>query len=143
MSVVSKCDLCGKVEGRGVSFSERPLSVRLKNHKGHSYNIYAAVWIEHDADTQLAKKFLENDGETVERVFKNAVKAGVIGPASSGAAIKVDQQGGVSLSSTKGATTQDVIYPSLKNPAPMVCDKCRRIMMKYVQSYGQEETVEF
>ena len=143
MSLVQKCDICGKNEGRDVKFGDRPLSVRLNNHRGQKYNVYAMVWVECDADTQLARKFLENDGEVTEKVFRKAVKAGIIGPAASGAAIKVDQQGNVTLASNKQVSTQDVIYPSLKNPAPAVCDRCKRIMMKYVQAYGNEETVEF
>ena len=143
MSFAQRCDMCGKIEGRGVTFDSRPLSVRVKNHRGHKYNIYALVGIELTEDAELSRQFMENDSDVVEKVVKKAIKEGVLGPGSAGAGIKVDQTGNVSLVGKMQVTTQDVIYPSLKNPAPSICDRCRRVMLQYCQSYGTPGTAEF
>lgn len=143
MSYVQKCDMCGKIEGKSgkkgeevvTTFNHKPIAVRLKNHRGHKYNVYATIIIEHNKDTQTIQGFVDNDQDVIEEIFNKAMKAGAINPLEG--QLKTTPDGGMSIVTKKPTNPMDIIFHSLENPEPMICDRCKRIMLQYCQKYGK------
>jgi hypothetical protein len=132
MSFLLKCDICGKAEdSKSVKFDSRPIMLQIKNHKKQPYNVFVSVNIEHAADTAFKENLYENRNDVLEKMMLEAFKNGAmmsVAPGQQVQQIPIDS----------------LIQSKLKNPTPVVCKKCKRIIAQYAVNYGADgELVKF
>jgi len=112
MSFISKCDLCGKdASTRGVKFDERPLKIQVPNYKKEKYNFYLTLQCEADDDTKAIKEFRKKAAATklMETFFD------------------------------PDETSEEEVMAQVinfKNPCPLLCNNCKKEMMKLIMNYG-------
>ena len=120
MSFLNRCDICGKAQGRkGIKFDNRPLKLQIPNYKKLPYNIYVDVKIEDARDTRKIQEFYKN-----KESFLDNIK-GMMG----GAGVDFDE----SEMPQSGAATI-----AFENPYPIICNSCKRELIKLTLSYGDE-----
>jgi len=133
MSLKCQCDICNGIEGKikngkKVTFSVEPLKLKIPNYRNEIYNVYCRINIEHQDDSKMLDKFYEmnkmpeltvdeiSDDENLDELLLSKVMD--------------------SLVNKQDIKTQSVML-KYKSPNPMICDSCKRELIKLSINYGK------
>ena len=116
MSLIPKCDLCGKSKPK-VKFSGAGIKLQVPNYKGNKLNFTITVNIE---DPRDKKTMLDFENKVAELSMYALEEGGEIGT------IIDDEIFNLQLKT----------MTKLKTPNPLLCDKCKKEIVKLAWSYG-------
>lgn len=135
MSIMRRCDICGKNETqKGCKFSEEVLKLKIPNHKGEIFNVYCAIRIEQEDDSELLDKLYNinkmpeittaeisgfSDNEEEEQMQLEELLFGKI--------------------MNKLQAEPMAISMKLKHPNPLICDSCKKELLKLSIAYGKRK----
>ena len=120
MSLLQRCDICGRVEGK-IKFDPRPIKIQIPNFGKKKINVYANVWIE--------------DPKDVDKIIKFNQQVAMINMMN-------EMNETSSFESEEFMEVEDLekleqdCLKSLSIPEPRICKKCKREMAKLISSYG-------
>ena len=115
MSLVPKCDLCGKTKSK-TKFTPGGIKLQVPNYKKQKLNFKVDITVENPKDTKILEK-LKNDIDQLlylgmlDELDNDIIENGI-------------------------QEMQVQTYTKLKTPNPMLCDNCKKEIIKLAFSYG-------
>lgn len=152
MSYAQRCDICGKVEGKGkknAQFDNRPLRLQVPNYNQKPYNIYVDIKIEDNRDTVTIENMLKRQSQMSSKlenmIFDQDPEEDYnIAGYNKEPECDCDQCRQENQGQNPVAIPLKINPAKFINPYPQICNRCRRELLKLVLSYGKSDrTVKF